>query len=154
MVQCLYWVSPSFLRFSSIVDLSPGLGLVKSLPISPFLRAQLRLFHSVACQRAQWFRTAKNRDVSSGTLARPFACLLAPLTHLLAPHCSLRLRAPRRSFVRSLTHSPPGHGKEVLSMIGNLFISYRFNPSRISPALLPPLLRSTRRPKSESWTPF
>ena len=28
-----------------------------------------------------------------------------PLTHSLVPHCSLRSRAPLRSFVRSLAHS-------------------------------------------------
>ena len=32
---------------------------------------------------------------------------LAPLTHSLAPPYSLRLRAPLRSYVRSLTHSLP-----------------------------------------------
>ena len=43
--------------------------------------------------------------LSIGPFAPPFACLLAPLTHSLAPHCSLRSRAPLRSFVRSLAHS-------------------------------------------------
>ena len=37
-----------------------------------------------------WFRIAMNRDASTGPLARTFACLLAPLTHSLAPHCLLR----------------------------------------------------------------
>ena len=43
---------------------------------------------------------------------------LAPLTHSLAPHCSLRSRAPLRSFVpshRSLTHSG-AHGKETYEL--------------------------------------
>ena len=63
---------------------------------------------------ARWFTTAENRDVSTG----PFriARSLAPLTHSLAPHCSLRSRAPLRSFVCSLagpfTRSQ-AHGKEV-----------------------------------------
>ena len=39
---------------------------------------------------AQWSETAKSRDVSTGPLARLFAHSLAPLTHLLAPHCLLR----------------------------------------------------------------
>ena len=47
----------------------------------------------------QWGRTAKNRDVSTGLLTRPFARSLAPLTQSLALHCSLRLRTPLRSFV-------------------------------------------------------
>ena len=34
----------------------------------------------------------------TGPLARPFACSLAPLTRLLAPHYLLRLRAPLRSL--------------------------------------------------------
>ena len=53
---------------------------------------------------AQWIRWAWNRDTSTGPLARPLARLLASLTNLFAPHCSLRPRAPLRSFVRSLDH--------------------------------------------------
>ena len=50
---------------------------------------------------AEWFRTAKNRDVSTGPLTRPFARLLALLTHSLAPlACSAAL-------IRSLTRSLP-----------------------------------------------
>ena len=49
----------------------------------------------------QWFRTAKNWDVSTGPITR----LLAPLTHLLAPHCSLCLCSLLCSFVPSLAHS-------------------------------------------------
>ena len=41
--------------------------------------------------------------LSTGPLTRP----LAPLTHSLALHCSLRSRAPLRSFIRSLVHSLP-----------------------------------------------
>ena len=40
-----------------------------------------------------WSGTNKNRDVSTGPLARPFACSLAPLTHSLAPDYSLRSRS-------------------------------------------------------------
>ena len=54
---------------------------------------------------AQWSETAKNRDVSTGPLARPFARSLAPLTRSLAPDCSLRSRPPLRSLVRSLARS-------------------------------------------------
>ena len=53
---------------------------------------------------ALWSGTNKNRDVSNGPLARPFAHSLAPLTRLLAPDCSLRSRPPLRSLVRSLAH--------------------------------------------------
>ena len=40
--------------------------------------------------RARWSGTNKNRDVSTGPLARPFAYSLAPLTRWLAPNCLLR----------------------------------------------------------------
>ena len=53
---------------------------------------------------ALWSETNKNRDVSTGPLARPFARSLAPLTRSLAPDCSLRSRPPLRSLVRSLAH--------------------------------------------------
>ena len=55
-----------------------------------------------------WSGINKNRDVSTGPLARPFARSLAPLPRSLAPDCSLRSRPPLRSLVRSLaqfTHS-------------------------------------------------
>ena len=55
---------------------------------------------------ALWFWTFKNRNRSTGPIASLFARSLAPLTHSLAPHCSLRSRAPRaHSFTRSVTHS-------------------------------------------------
>ena len=55
-------------------------------------------------------------DVSAGPLARPLTRSLAPLTRLLAPHCSLCSRAPLRSLFRSLAHSLTPelmHRKEV-----------------------------------------
>ena len=53
--------------------------------------------------------------------------LLAPLTHSLAPHCTLCLRAPLRSFFRSLTHSG-AHGIEISVYELNTSISYSSNP--------------------------
>ena len=47
-----------------------------------------------------WSGTNKNRDISTGQLARS----LAPLTHSLAPDRSLCSRPPLRSLVRSLAH--------------------------------------------------
>ena len=44
---------------------------------------------NVTCSKSRWFRTAKNRVVSTGPLTRPFARWLTPLTHLLTPLCSL-----------------------------------------------------------------
>ena len=46
---------------------------------------------------ALWSGTNKNRDVSTGPLARPF-------TRSLAPDSSLRSRPPLRSLIRSLAH--------------------------------------------------
>ena len=56
---------------------------------------------------ALWSRTTKNPDVSTGPLVHSFVCSHhgAPPPHLLALHCSLRSRAPLRSFVHSLAHS-------------------------------------------------
>ena len=48
-----------------------------------------------------WSRIAKNWNVSSGSLACPFACLLAPLTHSFALQCSFR----SRTSLHSLAHS-------------------------------------------------
>ena len=49
-----------------------------------------------------WARSTKNQDVSTGRLARS----LAPLTRLLAPHCSLSSGTQLRSLVPSLAHLP------------------------------------------------
>ena len=53
---------------------------------------------------ALWSGTNKNRDVSTGPLALPFARLLTLLTRSLAPDRVLRLRPPLRSLVCSLAH--------------------------------------------------
>ena len=53
---------------------------------------------------ALWSGSNKNQDVSTGPLARPFIRSLALPTLSLAPHYSLRWRAPLRSLVRSLAH--------------------------------------------------
>ena len=56
--------------------------------------------------------------LTTGPFASPFTRSLAPLTHSLAPHCSLRSRAPLRSFAHSLAHSliPELMGKRFFSM--------------------------------------
>ena len=56
---------------------------------------------------ALWSGTSKNRDVSTGPLAHPFARSLALLTHSLAPHCSLCWCATLCSFVHFPAHSLP-----------------------------------------------
>ena len=53
---------------------------------------------------SMWVRSTKNTDWSNGPLACPFARSLALLTCSLAPHYSLRSRAPLRSLPRSLAH--------------------------------------------------
>ena len=47
------------------------------------------------------FRLTKGRDKSTGPLAPPFSCTLAPLTHSLALHCWLCSRPLLRLFVCS-----------------------------------------------------
>ena len=53
---------------------------------------------------ALWSGSTKNRDVSTGPLAGPFAHSLAPLTRSLAPDSSLRSHPPLCSLVCSLAH--------------------------------------------------
>ena len=43
--------------------------------------------------------------IQTYVLGQSLVCLLAPLTHLLALHCSLRWRAPLCSFIHSPAHS-------------------------------------------------
>ena len=60
-------------------------------------------------RNALWSGTNKNRDVSNGPLARPFACWLVLLTHSLALDCSLRSRPLLLSVVRLLAHIARSH---------------------------------------------
>ena len=53
---------------------------------------------------AQWARSTKNPDVSTGPLPRPFARSLTRLTRSLSPDSSLCSRPPLRSLVCSLAH--------------------------------------------------
>ena len=62
---------------------------------------------SIRNGNAQWFRTAKNYDVSTGPFAQPFVRSHASFTHSIALHHSLCWGAPLRSFIRSLAHSLP-----------------------------------------------
>ena len=74
---------------------------------------------------ALWARITKNTDWSTGPLARPFTCSLAPLTRLLAPHYSLRSRAPLCSLARlhhSLAHFAHFAHSLARGMIRRLFI--------------------------------
>ena len=73
---------------------------------------------------AQWIKTAKNWDGSTGPIARSFARSLAPITYSLAPHCSLCSRAPLRSFVRSFVHSL------TPKLVGNMGFDVGFNVSK------------------------
>ena len=68
---------------------------------------------------------------------------LVPLTHSLAPQCSLRLRTPLRSFVRSLAHSltPELMGERFLDSSTHLY-------KRVCPSVHPsvrPLVRPSVR---------
>ena len=59
----------------------------------------------ISATAAQWSKTAKNTDFSTGPRAHPFTRSLAPLTPSLAPDCSLCARPPLRSLTLSLAHS-------------------------------------------------
>ena len=67
---------------------------------------------------ALWSGTNKNRDVSTGSLARPFAHSFALLTRSLAPPCMLCSRTPLCSLVRSLVTSltPSLVGKWIIDV--------------------------------------
>ena len=73
---------------------------------------------------------SKIDSLSTGPLARPFACSLAPLTHLLALDCLHCSRSPLRSLVRLLAHFAHSlaRGKEVLFYEMNASPAYIFNP--------------------------
>ena len=72
---------------------------------SNLVRTVMSFVRTVVWEHAAlWSGTNKNPDVSTGPLTRLFARLLAPLTRLLAPPCSLCSRAPLRSLVCSLVH--------------------------------------------------
>ena len=62
-----------------------------------------------------WSRITKNPDVSTGPHTRPFAHLLAPLTHLLALPCSLCSHALLHSLIHLLAHFAHSlaHGKVI-----------------------------------------
>ena len=90
------------------VSLSPSLSLcpsvLHSLSLSYCRSVLLSLCLSLQLTGALWSGSTKNRHISTGTLARPFACSLVPLTRSFAPNCSLRSRPLLRSLIRSLAH--------------------------------------------------
>ena len=91
------WIASLFLRIPSISSIesdphSSGKG-DSFLPLPPEVDSS-----------ALWSGTNKNRDVSTGPLARPFARLLATLTRSLAPDCTLYSRPLLHSLVGLLAH--------------------------------------------------
>ena len=88
-----------------------------------------------------WSGTIKNSDVGTGPLTCLFACLLALLTHSLAPHCSLCTRTPLCSTVlicslaHSLNHSW-ARGKVDNSYLIRCLETTRFCPSVHNPQSL------------------
>ena len=72
------------------------------------IRSRARGTMEYFCSESQW-NDHEIDALSTGPFTRPLARSLAMHTHSLSPHCSLRLRAPLRSFGRSLarlfTHS-------------------------------------------------
>ena len=90
------------------------------LPRVPVCRHDGSFTGSVSLS-ALWFRTTKNRDVSTGPLTLPFSCSLTLLNHSFAQHCSPRLCALlvrsacahhcTHSYAHSLTYSLPSSWK-------------------------------------------
>ena len=68
------------------------------------IKIDKRIYDRKVKNDALWSGTNKNRNIDTWPLARLFPHSLAPLTHSLAPDCSLRSRPPLRSLVRSLAH--------------------------------------------------
>ena len=69
---------------------------------------------------ALWSGTNKNRDVSTGPLARPSAHSLAPLTRSLAPDSA----ALTRSLARSLRSLPGSWESEIIMSQKDLVLSH------------------------------
>ena len=90
--------------------------------------------HSFACTSHSFACSALLASFArSATLIRS----LTPLTHSLAPHCSLHSLALRRSFIRlhrSLAHCE-AHGKEIHVFELNASSSYLFYPQCCSSKL-------------------
>ena len=90
-------------------------------------------------------------SLSTGPLARPFSCLLAPLTRLFVPDCSLRLRPPLRSLVRSLAHSlVRGKVNYQMVILSGFFFHFDHSAPMVS---LDSCLAGLRPPSQfSSWT--
>ena len=84
------------------------------VPLSIVIAASLTRFG-----RTMGRMTMKSTQ-STGPSTRPLACSLAPHTHSLSPHYSLRSRAPLRSLVSSLAHPL------ARELIGKRFLSKNF----------------------------
>ena len=83
------------------------------------------VFSWVRSQRGDFFSTIYQDTVGQNNQENRFTRLPAPLTRSLAPHYSIRSRAPLRSLVPLLAHSL-AHGTLGERMIGWLFILYCF----------------------------
>ena len=70
------------------------------------------------------------RTTMKWTRTGPLAPPLAPLAHSIAPHCSLRLRAPLRSFIQSLAHSLAPELMGKLKVVC-AFISHSYHLCRV-----------------------
>ena len=98
--------------------ISPFLLLFICQPIIPSFSSLFFLF-----SLALWSRITRNTDWSTGPLACPFARSLAPLTHLLAPHCLLCSHAPLHSLICSLPR-----GKVIDKMAFFFCVFFHFGP--------------------------
>ena len=104
--------SDSPITIARFVTEMPANLVMRQKPLAPHKSA----LHPRLRGGALWSGAYKNRDVSTGPLARP----LAPLTRLLAHDCSLCLRPP----LRSLCSLPRSWESEFLMSQNDLVLSH------------------------------
>ena len=109
------YVPPRYLLFILIHYHEIRLGGFRNMNCFPH-------FSPIFLGDALWARTTKNTDWCTGPLACPFARSLAPLTHLLALHYSLRsLVRLLAHFAHSLTRGTVNYWLAILSVFFSIF---------------------------------
>ena len=76
------------------------------------------------CIKALWVKATKNPDVNTRPLARPFACLLALLTHSLALHCFTRalIHLLAHLFIYSRTLKETKSTRELIHLLAHSLV--------------------------------
>ena len=106
-------------RLSALCLFFPPLAILKGHPLYLFAISPLEIKQNSRRCTAGRMTSKSTHRVLGHLLLHSLARSLALLTHSIAPHCSNRLRAPLRSFVRSLAHSL------TLELMGKRFLSMK-----------------------------